>query len=292
MSGVSWATFKQSGDASALNDAIAHETNAAKAWGSIVAAAGDIYHNDLMMGLRGSGLAGHWKTELARIEKGLASMVEQRKNFKPKSSDAQLIAHAPIRRAKPGSDLTVRATISAEGKVASAHVVFCSGDAKPVRVKMAPTGEFVYCAAIPASQVAPSLNYSIEATDEGGKRTTCPAIAVTVTDDTSAPTVTHKPITSAPAEKPLTITVEVRDPSGVKWVRLRYRSVTQFEDYRTLEMKPTGEKDQYRCTVPAEHIPARWDFMYLIEVMDRGGNGAIWPDLNKRTPYVVVRLKR
>ena len=57
-------------------------------------------------------------------------------------------------------------------------------------------------------------------------------------------------------------------------------------------MKPTGEKDQYRCTVPGEHIPARWDFMYLIEVMDRAGNGTIWPDPNKRTPYVVVRLKR
>ena len=39
-------------------------------------------------------------------------------------------------------------------------------------------------------------------------------------------------------------------------------------------------------------IPARWDFMYLIEVMDAAANGAIWPDLNERTPYIVVRLKR
>ena len=78
----------------------------------------------------------------------------------------------------------------------------------------------------------------------------------------------------------------------MKHVRLRYRSVTQFEDYRTLEMKPAGKKNRYRCVVSGEHIPARWDFMYLIEVMDRNQNGAIWPDLNKRTPYVVVRLKR
>jgi len=292
LSGVSWATFKQSGDASALDDAIAHETNAAKAWKTAVTAAGDIYHNDLMMGRRRSGLAGHWKTELARIEKGLASMIEQRRNFKPKPAAAALIAHAPVRRAKPGADLPIRATIGGEGTIAGAYVVFCSGDAKPVRVKMAPAGRFVYRAIIPGRQVLPSLSYSIEAADAGGKKAACPQVRVTVTDDTTAPIVTHKPIAGAPAEKPLTITAEVRDPSGVKWVRLRYRSVTQFEDYRTLEMKPTGEKDQYRCTVPAEHIPAKWDFMYLIEVMDRSGNGTIWPDLNERTPYVVVRLKR
>ncbi|MDP6637332.1 MAG: hypothetical protein QGG42_20735 [Phycisphaerae bacterium] len=209
LSGVSWAVFKQTQNAAALDEAIAHETKAAKAWGTTVTAAGDIYHSDLMMGRRRSGLAGHWKLELARIEKGLAAMIEQRKNFKPKPAGA-----TPI---------------------------------------------------IPP---------------------------VPVTDDTVAPVVTHKPIVSAVAEKPLTIAAEVRDAAGVKWVRLRYRSVTQFEDYRTLEMKPTGEKNQYRCTVPAEHIPARWDFMYLIEVMDKNGNGTIWPDLNKRTPYIIVRLKR
>ncbi|MBT3201452.1 MAG: hypothetical protein HN350_16245 [Phycisphaerales bacterium] len=208
LSGVSWAVFKQTQNPAALDDAIAHETNAAKAWGNIVAAAGDIYHNDLMMGRRGSGLSGHWKDELAKIEKGLAAMIQQRKTFK-----------------SPPADI------------------------KPI----------------------PPL---------------------TVTDDTTAPTVTHKPIATAPAEKPLTITADVRDAAGVKWVRLRYRSVTQFEDYRTLEMKPTGQKDQYRCVVPGEHIPAKWDFMYLLEVMDKNGNGTIWPDLNERTPYIIIRLKR
>ena len=64
----------------------------------------------------------------------------------------------------------------------------------------------------------------------------------------------HQPVTTAPAGKPLTITAEVRDPSGVKWVRLRYRSVNQHQDYRTLPMLPTGEKDQYRAVIPAEHI--------------------------------------
>ena len=40
------------------------------------------------------------------------------------------------------------------------------------------------------------------------------------------------------------------------------------------------------------HINRKWDFMYLIEVMDNNGNGKIYPDLNKETPYIVVKLIR
>jgi hypothetical protein len=32
--------------------------------------------------------------------------------------------------------------------------------------------------------------------------------------------------------------------------------------------------------------------MYFIEVMDKQGNGRIHPDLNKTTPYIVVKLQR
>ena len=102
----------------------------------------------------------------------------------------------------------------------------------------------------------------------------------------------HTPITTAAAGKPILITAEVRSPSGVKWVRVRYRSVTQFEDYRTLPMLATGRKDQYQAEIPAEQVVARWDFMYLIEVMGNDGRGILYPDLNKETTYIVVRLSR
>jgi hypothetical protein len=62
---------------------------------------------------------------------------------------------------------------------------------------------------------------------------------------------------------------------GVKWVRLRYRSVNQHEDYRTLPMLATSEKDGYRAIVPSEHITPSWDLMYLIEVMDNRGKGGL-----------------
>jgi hypothetical protein len=57
-------------------------------------------------------------------------------------------------------------------------------------------------------------------------------------------------------------------------------------------MLPTGEKDRYQAVIPAEHVVPTWDMMYLIEVMDSRGNGKIYPDLNRETPYVVVRLSR
>jgi len=120
-----------------------------------------------------------------------------------------------------------------------------------------------------------------------------PAIAsVAVTNDNEPPEVKHNPITSAPAGNPLTISAEVSDSSGVKWVRLRYRSVTQYQDFQTMEMLRTGVKNQYLAEVPGECLDPKWDFMYLIEVMDNAGNGKIYPDLEVEAPYIIVRLER
>ena len=207
---VSYRLFERTRDVTVLDDAIAHERDAIAAWRQLVAAAGDFYSDDLMMGVRGSGLCGHWKDELTSLEKGLAALERQRREFKA----------------------------TREAKTAP-------------RYKAAGTA----------------------AGDE-------------------PPAVIHQPVTTAVAGKPLTIAAEVRDPSGVKWVNLRYRSVNQQEDYRTLPMLPTGEKDQYRAVIPSENIVPTWDLMYLIEVMDNQGNGTIHPDLNRETPYVVVRLAR
>jgi hypothetical protein len=57
-------------------------------------------------------------------------------------------------------------------------------------------------------------------------------------------------------------------------------------------MLPTGEKDQYRAVIPAEDIAPTWDLMYFIEAMDNDRNGRMHPDLNKETPYIVVKLQR
>jgi hypothetical protein len=119
-----------------------------------------------------------------------------------------------------------------------------------------------------------------------------PKAAGASTADTSAPVVRHTPVASAPAGQPLRIAATVTDPSGVRSVRLRYRHVTQFEDYETLEMTPTGRPGEYVATVPGEAIAPAWDFMYFIESIDGAGNGAMWPDFLREAPYVIVRVRR
>ncbi|MHB8862584.1 MAG: hypothetical protein ACYC6N_09280 [Pirellulaceae bacterium] len=207
---VSYRLFDLTKDSTALDEAIANERRAIEAWRQLVIAAGDFYTDDLMMGVRGADLCGHWKDELAALEKGLGTLERQRLDFKA----------------------------GGESTIAPAY--------------------------LPSARV----------------------------DEDEMPQVTHQPVTTARADEPLAITAGVSDPAGVKWVHLRYRSVTQHQDYRTLPMIPTDEKDQYRTVIPVEELDPKWDLMYFIEVMDSRGNGRIYPDLNQQTPYIVVKLHR
>jgi len=181
-----------------------------EAWRQLVAATGDFYAEDLMMGVREASLCGHWKNELAALEAGVGALERQRRELKTTNEARTAPQYQPV--AAPGG--------------------------------------------LPA------------------------------------PVVVHQPVTTAPAGKPLTITAEVTAPSGIKWIHLRYRSVNQHEDYRTLPMLPAGGIDHYRAVIPAEEIAPTWDLMYHIEAMDNDGNGRMYPDLNKETPYILVRLQR
>jgi hypothetical protein len=205
---VNYCLFKRTGNPRSLDDAIAGERSAVEAWRQLVAAAGDVYTDDLAMGARGAGLCGHWRDELVALEKGLKDLEKQRQDAKPPA----------------GTPKYVKA------------VVYASAPEPPA--------------------------------------------------------VRHQPVTAAPAGKPLTIAAEVRSPKGIKWVRLRYRIVNQREDYQTLPMQPAGGPDRFEAVVPAAAVDPKWDFMYYIEVMDNAGCGKIYPDMEKETPYVVVRLQR
>lgn len=207
---VCYRIFERTKDVAALDEAIACERNAIEAWRQLVAAAGDVYTDDLRMGSRANDLCGHWKDELVYLEKGLANLEQKRKDFKP------------------------------EGTVKS-------------------TSHY---------KVAENTN-----NDKLFK-------------------IIHQPVTSAPAGKPITVTVIVSASAGVKWMHLLYRSVNQELEYQTVPMLPAGEKDTYQVIVPAEQINPEWDFMYLIEVMDNNGRGKIYPDFNRETPYIVVKLIR
>jgi len=206
-----------------------------------------------------------------------------------------LIAHVPIRRLAPGQDAEIRATVSALGGVPSVRVVY--GDPQTgFRTKpLVAEAPWVYRAIIPAAELARGAEYFLEAEDGAGHVGRWPEsgrVAILVTADVSPPQVRHQPVTAATPGQPLRISADVSDPSGVKWVRLRYRAVNQYQDYRTLEMLPTGDGHGYSAEIPGRQIDPAFDLMYFIEAMDNAGNGTVSPAIENGAPYVVVRLRR
>ncbi|MGH9161370.1 MAG: hypothetical protein ACRD2X_15480 [Vicinamibacteraceae bacterium] len=299
MAGLSWALWEQSRDLNALDNAIAEEAHAIQGWEQMVETAGDVYSDTLRMGLARSGLSGHWRDELDALKRGLKALEQERQTFQPTADgSAPIIAHVPARRIRPGEGLVVAATVTGPRPIARVRISYQTeerfGDAP-----LEPTGPFTYRGTVPAERVGKSFSYIIHATDDRGRATTWPssptgraeASALLVTADEKPPMVRQTPVKSAAAGRPLQVAAEVSDPSGVKWVRLRYRSVNQHQDYKTLEMRATERANLFAAIVPAADVVSTWDFMYFIEAMDQAGNGKIYPDLYKEQPYVVVRLE-
>ena len=92
--------------------------------------------------------------------------------------------------------------------------------------------------------------------------------------------------------KPITISVNITAPAGVKWARLCYRAVNQQLEYKTIAMRDVGKTNEYKAVIPTSDIDPTYDLMYYIELMDKKGNGRIYPDLNKETPYRIIGFIR
>jgi len=99
-------------------------------------------------------------------------------------------------------------------------------------------------------------------------------------------------VASAKTGAPLRITARISSPSGIASVKLRYRHLTQFEDYASLDMTPTGAPGEFTATVPGDFLVQQWHFMYFIGAIDGAGHGTMWPDFAKEPPYVIVHLSR
>lgn len=110
--------------------------------------------------------------------------------------------------------------------------------------------------------------------------------------DQQPPSVTIQTVTAATVGEPLRIAAVVKDPAGVHAVRLRYRHLTQYEDYNTLPMTLDPKSGAYTASIPAAFIVPRWDLMFFVEAIDNHGNGRNYPDFEVEAPYVVVPVRR
>lgn len=230
------------------------------------------------------------------------------------------IAHVPVRRATPGEDLTLRATVSlppqvlhphkdslsiARGttstieppaRIATAHLVY-SRDGQLRRIAMNPVGDYVYAATIPAADVHEGiLEYYFDVSDSIGQTISLPSdsgavFACQVTRDAAAPLVTHTPTREWEIGKPLDIRAKVTDPAGVARVVLHYRPTRQAMEYSQVAMLPTAGGD-FVARIPGAAFTAEYDLIYFFEAIDNYGNGTFYPDPDREDPHLVVKVKR
>jgi hypothetical protein len=92
--------------------------------------------------------------------------------------------------------------------------------------------------------------------------------------------------------KNLLIKVKAKDPAKIESMKLRFRHLTQFEDYLTAEMVWNSSTGTYSATIPGEFIESKWDLMYFVEMIDSQGRGAKIPDFRKQIPYVIIPVIR
>ncbi len=207
-----------------------------------------------------------------------------------------LIAHVPMRRITPGNDLVLHASVGGVAPLSAVRVYYGDNRHGFAAVDMEQVQPHLYRAVIPRSKIVEGMSYFLEASDSDGRLATYPEngrshpIPVLLTTDDQPPSLQHTPVLTAEPMHPLRIVAEVEDPSGIKWVHLRYRGLSQHQDYQVLNMLPNGNGNQYEATIPGENIDPHFDLMYMFEVMDNAGNGKIYPDLAKETPYVVVKI--
>lgn len=208
------------------------------------------------------------------------------------------IAHVPVRQLAPGEAAVLLATVSGPDEIRSVRVWYGDKSHGFRSAAAVPIAPFRYRASIPAPPTGVSTAYFLEAVDSKGRTATYPRdgrsqpIPLMASSDHTPPVLKHTPIATARPGSPLRILAEAADPAGVGSVRLRYRSVNQRQDYRTLEMLPTGRPNEYAAEILGDHIPAQWDLMYFFEVLDNFGNGKIYPDAEQQAPYVMVKLER
>ncbi len=143
-----------------------------------------------------------------------------------------------------------------------------------------------------------ALKYFIEATDTSGNRAVHPAevrrkpLPVDISNDHAAPEVQIETPQQAMPGRDFQVTARVTGASGIQSVRLRYRRLTQFEDYRSVEMTRRRNGGTCQARIPGDFIVPQWDLIYFIEAIDKHGNGRIYPDLEVEAPYVVVSVRR
>ncbi len=299
LAGLAYNLYRETGDLFAFDDAVRYEKRAVEAWERIIEAAGDVYSGELAFGVHNMGFPRHWREELPKLREDLQKLEAERRQAKARAGGSSpAIAHVPVRRLGPYEPLRIRATVGATTPVSAVRVYISRDDGAFEAVPMQPTGDGMYSAEIAPAETESQIRYAIEAETSSGSKSTYPPggkdspVVVTVTGDHDPPQVSLERARGVKPGADLKITARVEDPSGIRWVRLRYRHATQFEDYETAAMRLNPVTGLYEAVIPGRFIVPQWDLMYFLEAVDTKGNGRMYPDLEAEMPYVFAGMDR
>lgn len=295
---IQYNFYTSTGDLVSYDRAIVFETQAVEAYGKMVAAAGDIYNKQLDFGSNKKLFPGHWSNEHQQLMNELEVLKQERKSASDSLAKRSLLTHVPVLKVSPKKPLSISATLLPQTKIKSAQVMYAASgnDFNSINLSVS---DGIGFAEILALGEEGTLQYYLAIEYENGKKDYLPKTGaaspytVIVSNDQEAPRVEMDIISAAPLETKLKISASVTDQSGLDQVILRYRRVTQFEDYQSARMSFNGVSGKYEADIPAEFFDGKYDVMYFIEAMDTKGNGRMYPDLAEETPpYVMVHLNR
>jgi hypothetical protein len=94
LAGVAYNLWKETGALESFDEAIGYEKKAIEAWGQIVAAAGDVYRDDLAFGAHAVGFSRHWKEEQQLLARDFERLQAEREKAvgKPGAGHVSLYA--------------------------------------------------------------------------------------------------------------------------------------------------------------------------------------------------------
>lgn len=175
---VNYRLFERTQDVAALDEAIFHERKAIEAWRQIVNAAGDVYAENLMMGVSVADLSGHWKDELAALEKGLKNLEQKRRELQPGNdakktpqfkaagssgwSEKFQITHQRVTTLPAGQPLKVSIKVTSPSGIKWVEISYRSvnQDVEYETMRMLPTSEKdVFEATVPAGKINPKWDF-------------------------------------------------------------------------------------------------------------------------------------
>jgi hypothetical protein len=145
----------------------------------------------------------------------------------------------------------------------------------------------------PARPDGAEIRYAVSARDGRGTAAQLPprgSFLLRLGRDTTPPEIAHAPVTACRPGEALRLAFTIRDPAGVAVARLHYRALGGPGAEHVLDLG-LGAGD-YRGEIPASAIDPSHDLIYRVEAVDRFGNGALYPDPDRGTPYVVVTVRR